>query len=213
MASMPASAELILAGGSSAFGTTITPNNFGVAAANNNGAVLDFDAGQTTSKVGALLVYNPDGSSSYFLDTTVSDYRGADDFLVGVLDRNATAIASVTLHTGTHAVFGFDGDGIDTLTKNASNVVDKTTYGGPLTFFTGLNAAHTAGTANFLGNLGSGQSTYFSLETTQRDLVDGLNGPGGSIVFSAVPEPSTVLIGAIGVLSGLLYARRRRLAA
>jgi PEP-CTERM motif len=184
----PASAQLMLVAGPNEGNQN--PNNYGWA-----GGGVD-----SPGEVAALFVFSTSGISTYF-DSSVGPYDGADDTQVGVKVLSGATIHSLSL-TGTTNVFGFDGDGITTYGA-PGNTSDTSGYGGPITFFTNINGAMTSGTANFIGGLAPGSSTFFSLE-----------GPPSSIgtVTPMVPEPSSLLMAAISTIgmAGYYAVRRRR---
>jgi hypothetical protein len=130
-------------------------------------------------------VINPSGPVSILTDGTQGPYDGVEDTLIGVLNNSSAVIPSIPL-SGTGDVFGFDGDGVcDPNNTNVSfspgppgafagpgsgpctgNTLDTSDggYGGPISYFTGINGANTSGTVNFEGGLATGASTFFSLE-------------------------------------------------
>lgn len=134
-------------------------------------------------------------------------YDGAEDVEIGITNNSGAVLNSINLNSGSSglAIFGFDGDGIDTYCNVApcSNASDNSGYGGPLAFFTGVNATDTSGTVNFLGGLANGGFTYFSLEEapTATQLASG----------PTVPEPSTLLMMGTGI-AGFAGLLRRKFA-
>ena len=183
-----ASAALVLVAGPNE--GNMNPNNYGWA-----GGGVD-----SPGQVALLFVFSTSGVSTYF-DRTVAPYDGVEDTQLGVKVLSGGTLTSLTL-MGTTAIFGFDGDGITTYGA-PSNGHDSSGYGGPITYFTNINASDTMGTANFLGGLAPGQQTYFSLEGPPSDI--------GSIT-PMVPEPSSLLLATIGAIAmaGKYAVRRRR---
>ena len=90
-------------------------------------------------------------------------YDGSDDTLIGIINNSSSSLSSINLSSSTD-IFGFDGDGIDTFGVTG-NSKDTSGYGGPDTFFSGINAFATAGTVDFVTPLAAGGgNTFFSLE-------------------------------------------------
>jgi PEP-CTERM motif len=169
--------------------------------------------GADTAGVEYLIVANPNGSFTTTHNpgyTTPQPFDGVEDTYFGFVNNSGHLITSLALSSTTQQLFGFDGDGIDTFGA-ASNSHDTTGYGGPNSFFTGINAGLNAGIVNFVtglqsydtsGNCATGNtcSAFFSLEepTTLNTLVVG------------TPEPSTwamLLLGFAGI--GFMAYRRK----
>ncbi|HKK13880.1 MAG TPA: PEP-CTERM sorting domain-containing protein [Gammaproteobacteria bacterium] len=155
-----------------------------------------------------------DGTNfSALTDPSIPPYENIEDTLVGVQNNSDQTLASVDL-TGSN-IFGFDGDGIQVYGSPAPSTglppgYVLTGYEGPSTYFTVTDANN--GTVNFIGGLGSQQSTYFSLEESPSTICPnnecvGLV-TGGGTTPSSVPEPGTVFLFGAG-LAGLGYVRKR----
>lgn len=116
---------------------------------------------------GILLIINQDGTVTVIPDTSqpTFDGVGGDDTLVGVLNLSSFTVPSLTL-TSNAGAFGFDGDGICSITPRAPGCPFPTTsngYEGPDNTFTVVDANH--GSVNFRnGGLPPGRSTFFGLE-------------------------------------------------
>jgi len=187
-----------------------------------------------------LIVFNADGSVSTTSGPQTT-FEGIDDALIGVVNNSGHTITSFTLTGGSGGdVFGFEGDGIDpylcpasgtcvgssfSIAPNSSDAANGDTgYGGPLAFFTGINAITlNSGTVNIgFGGLVTGtgnvdcsplspgtnhsatgspcNSTYFSLE-----------GPADlNTTVGTVPEPATMTLLATGLAYRLLRRRKRQ---
>lgn len=202
MASMqiPASATLMLIAGSGS--PSIATNNFGSTGTYFVGGVNT--PHPTPGPVSFLYVFNADGTTSTYYDSAVGLYDNAEDTQVGALNNSLVPVSSFNLSSTTLQIFGFDGDGINQYLSRPFNLNDTTGYGGPQTFFTNINPGKTSGTANFIGDLAPGSSTFFSLEEPL---------PIGGVIVTppvnAVPEPSSVAMVAIAGVSLLGYKWRR----
>jgi hypothetical protein len=218
----PAFATLTLVSGSGP--ATITPNAYGPTAAQAStanfalGPNLQFDGKNTQSEVNILVVINADGSLSLYADSSVQPYdtppaTGTEDVLLGVVNKSSSAFSSSFQLSNTKVdIYGFDSDGIDGYlvssatsgnTKDTSDSNKALRYGGPITYFTGINGAKTSGTINFQSAIAAGASTYFSLEGDPAGVT-------GGIQLGPVPEPATMFKGAVGALVMGGYGWRKR---
>jgi uncharacterized protein (TIGR03437 family) len=136
-----------------------------------------------------LYIFNADGSTSVYADTSVGPYDSDEDTLVGVINNSGKIQTSLTLSgVGKQGlgIFDFDGDGICTSpflpfspppgrpqSEGSSYCsgtyyrTDPGDYAGPMTTFSSISTKtvkNDTGTINFTGGLAPGASTYFSLE-------------------------------------------------
>jgi hypothetical protein len=161
--------------------------------------------GPDSLKVNYLVQIAVDGSFHTYFDSSVGSYvptaPNGDDRLFAVVNNSLKAYGSILVSGGVNggqAIFAFDGDGVNRYfpppvgTPNAPpNPLDTTGYGGPISFFTNINPAKTSGTVNFKGALAPGAQTYFALDN---DI---------NFVATAVPEPGSLFLGGVLVLSVL----------
>lgn len=151
-----------------------------------------------------IITVAPGGGFSVTAGPSVNiPYDGSEDTYIGVINASGSTVTSVHLSSSLR-IFGFDGDGIDTYGAiPAPGNPDTTGYGGPLGFFSGINAALTAGDVNFFGGLADGASTYFSLE--EAIPLSNLSSPG--------PVPGAGSLGFLALgLGGAALKLRERLA-
>jgi hypothetical protein len=130
----------------------------------------------------AMLILIGDHGTQILTDPAQGPYEHNEGVLVGVLnDTTGRTISSVPV-TGDSDVFSFDVDGIcDPKNSNSpfapgppgdgqhngpcpGNTRDTSGYGGPNSYFTGIDGSLSSGTVNFVNPLKPGESTYFSLE-------------------------------------------------
>jgi len=134
---------------------------------------------------------------------TQPPFEGAEDTLIGI-QNNATADLKSIALSSTTDIFGFDGDGICTVTPHPSGCPFATTgpgadYAGPGVSFSGISAAGRFGVVNFNPAVAAGGSTYFGLEEA---LTPSQIQPG-------VPEPGTMALMGTGLGALLLFVRRK----
>ena len=165
----------------------------------------------------------PNGDTGLVTSTTGGlDYEGNEDVLVWIRNTGTGTLGSITLN-GTN-LFGFESpgaDGIDFYAGLATRAAGDTTcaaaaqtsasscYGGPISFFTNITAGLNSGTVNFIGGLGPGQSTYFSLEEPTNNAICAT---GCSHTPFQAPEPASLALLGSGLLglAGLRSLRRRK---
>lgn len=138
-----------------------------------------------------LIVFNPDGSRTTFVDPTQLPFDGIEDTLVGVQNDSGLPVSSLAL-TGP-GIFGFDSDGLcaafpqpagcpyDTSTyagRSSTTSTADTAAGCGNTFTVTDTITFSSGTVNWplCGGIASGGSAYFSLE-----------GPTSSVVPPTTP--------------------------
>ena len=152
-------------------------------------------AGGTANDCNEEITFGPGNTFSVTGGPSPStNYDGSDDALVGLINNSGTTLYSFTLTDTGSDIYGFDGDGIDFYVP-VNNALDGTGYGGPLAYFTNIDAAGDSGTVNISGGLASGATTYFSLENpvnAAQPIVPTAPGTGGDP--TTVPEPSTLAL-------------------
>ena len=110
---------------------------------------------------GVLIVVNPDGTTTSYVDSSQGPVDGSDDVLVGILNTSASTVTTVPL-TG-NGIFALDGDGLCTLPNAPSGCpFGPTSYEGPNTSFSITD--ENTGAVMFANGLAPGASAYFSLE-------------------------------------------------
>ena len=163
---------------------------------------------------GILITVNPDNTITITAASSPSQppYESVEDTLIGVVNNSNSSVASIPLSSTTD-IFGFDGDGICTVTPHAAGCPfpGATGYEGPGVSFSGINAAGTSGIVNFNPVIPPGGSTFFGLEEalTATDITPGPPSPGP---VNGVPEPSSLLLISSGLvgLGGAGWRRARR---
>jgi hypothetical protein len=183
---------------------------------------LNIGVGGNTLGPEFLITYGANGTFSTAVNSAYGAdpgaYDGADDTYFGVVNNNSKVLSSIFL-SSTLDIFGFDGDGIVGYngsvglggTAIAGNANDTSCtpagstgcYGGPVSYFTGINSAQTSGNVVFGPNgIASGGTEIFSLE--EPVALNTLT------VSSSVPEPSTwvmMILGFVGL--GFMVGRRK----
>lgn len=190
-----------------------------------------------------LIVFNAVGPPT--VSGPSGNYESVDDALIGIVNNSGHTITNFSLGNPGADVFGFDGDGIDVYVlpptgnilpnmndtsamlpnppgqcTNISAGCDLAGYGGPLVWFTNIDAALDTGTINIIGGLASGtgavncpqftpndnpgtcDATYFSLEAPVN-----LTSPP---LFVATPEPGSLAIFGFALAGFGLLRRRNR---
>ena len=181
--------------------------------------------GNDTAGPTILITVTDSGTTVSAGPSNQGPYDGVEDTYLGVINDSSSNVSTLGVVTSTLPIYGFDGDGLGSFPYNApTNSTDTSdgNYGGPDTYFVGINAAQDSGTVDFVRALAAGNgscnvsattarglpacATFFSLEETI---------PFSSIVVNQVPEPGT--LGVLGLaVSGMgffLRLRRRSLSA
>lgn len=149
-----------------------------------------------------------------FIDNT-SD-PGNDGSLVGVLNNDPNSLASFTLEgSGAGAgIFDFSFNGICVYTGASYCPTASTGYEGPTTTFTNLQSTvlfqTTEGEVDFNPGLGTGQSTYFSIEDNPSDITANGGLAVSDVMFNttSTPEPAEMALVAAGLIGLSLFRRR-----
>jgi hypothetical protein len=162
-----------------------------------------------------VLTINPNFSVTVTPNTSLLNQIGnetnpldLEDNYLGVVNNSGQTVSSLFLFsdpalwvdTGAidDEIFDFDGDfGLPFLAGGYG-------YGGPGVFFTGISCLNltgpntncNSGTVNFAGGLAPSASTYFALEGASQQL----GGPIPLSATAAVPEPSSFLLFATGLV-------------
>lgn len=141
-------------------------------------------------------------------------YDKVDDQLIGIINNSGGTLTSITL-TGLN-IFGFEAlsdgagmpsggctdDGTGGPNGCPAGPFGSTGYEGPNTSFSAVDSNN--GTVFFTGGLASGQTAWFSLESTAS-----LNGFTITGTTTGAPEPSSLFLLGSGLLSLFGFARRR----
>jgi hypothetical protein len=110
-----------------------------------------------------LLVVEPSGSVTVYDDSSVGDYDGGDDTLVGIGNNSATTVTAVTVSPGSY-LSSFDNDGL--CSYITCTWPTATGYEGPMSTFVTKPSLPDSAEVDFTGGLKPGATTYFSLEGT-----------------------------------------------
>jgi hypothetical protein len=120
----------------------------------------------TNTDCGYILTIGPGGVISGAPVAGANPYDGADDALIGIVNKSgATFTGSISLSGSGNGggLFAFDGDGICSYVPAAYCATAATGYEGPLVTFSNITAGGLSGKVNVNG-LADGASTYFALE-------------------------------------------------
>jgi Ca2+-binding RTX toxin-like protein len=114
-----------------------------------------------------LIVINSDGSKSVLVDASQGPYDGSDDTLAALQNDSSSAVSSIDLSSSTQDIFGFEGDGICTVTPQPSGCpFGPTGYEGPNNSYSNISSDAHSGRVNFTTAVPPGGSAYFGLEET-----------------------------------------------
>ncbi|MGA8938677.1 MAG: PEP-CTERM sorting domain-containing protein [Acidobacteriaceae bacterium] len=165
------------------------------------------DSGVTNGGCNVLITFAANGSISTTYPNAASSYdSGGDDTMVGIINDTGSAISSIALSSADD-IFGFDGDGACEYTVGGHSPCgsspNSSGYAPSSVTDTGVNAYDTAGTVNFAGGIGAGDSAWFSLEDPVSLTL--------TVNPTVTPEPGGLILLGTGIL-GLAGVVRRKLA-
>ncbi len=129
------------------------------------------------TSAGFLLVIEPGGSLRFKSDPTQPPYDNIEDTLVAVQNNSTKKISAIPLN-GFQDIFGFDGDGIDSVSPHPAGApFGPTGYEGPGTSFSNISADRKSGIVHFNPPIPPGGSAYFALEEALVGSCPGLTPP------------------------------------
>ena len=174
----------------------------------------------TISAAGNATVSAVTGAKAFNSALTFNDGTtdpGNDGSLIGVINNDAQALTGFTLQgTGANAgIFDFSYNGICVYTSAAYCPTAQSGYEGPTTTFTNLQSSilfeNNIGTVSFGPSLGTGNSTFFSVQDAPSDISSNgglkVSGLTFASAVTATPEPANLLLVASGI-SFLLISRK-----